>query len=225
MLLFPLLFCHPLARGVTAVALLVARIPCVGVDSSSTDRLFSSCQRRSRNGVTGTFRHPSVLYVNTPGSSVVCSVIDGTISHCAQSVRVSVCTAAVHSHSGLHCTVVHARHCAALFSQDIVKEFCNNGLEHWGSDSMGIEKTRRFFLEWQSFLCRYVREREVHAAWCMQRGVRAFADVTVASGSAASAARSTVFAYCRNDRSPSDCLSAFRCRSTSGCRCTRAAAI
>ena len=40
---------------------------------------------------------------------------------------------------------------------DIVKEFCNNGLEHWGSDAMGVEKTRRFFLEWQSFLCRYVR--------------------------------------------------------------------
>ena len=40
---------------------------------------------------------------------------------------------------------------------EIVKQFCEHGLEHWGSDTMGVEKTRRFFLEWQSFLCRYVR--------------------------------------------------------------------
>ncbi len=39
----------------------------------------------------------------------------------------------------------------------MVKEFCDYGLEHWGSDDLGVEKTRRFFLEWQSFLCRYVR--------------------------------------------------------------------
>ena len=27
---------------------------------------------------------------------------------------------------------------------DIVKEFCNYGLEHWGSDDKGVETTRRY---------------------------------------------------------------------------------
>ena len=29
---------------------------------------------------------------------------------------------------------------------DIVKNFCNYGLEHWGSDDKGIENTRKFLL-------------------------------------------------------------------------------
>ena len=38
----------------------------------------------------------------------------------------------------------------------MLKTFVNYGLEHWGSDQQGVNTTRRFLLEWMSFLCRYV---------------------------------------------------------------------
>lgn len=31
---------------------------------------------------------------------------------------------------------------------DMLKEFVNYGLEHWGSDTVGVHKTRRFLCEW-----------------------------------------------------------------------------
>lgn len=38
----------------------------------------------------------------------------------------------------------------------MIQDYVNYGLEHWGSDDKGVETTRRFLLEWLSFLHRYV---------------------------------------------------------------------
>ena len=38
---------------------------------------------------------------------------------------------------------------------DMLRSFVDYGLEHWGSDTQGVDKTRRFLLEWLSFLYRW----------------------------------------------------------------------
>eukprot|EP00262_Sarcandra_glabra_P004678 TRINITY_DN15874_c0_g1_i2.p1 TRINITY_DN15874_c0_g1~~TRINITY_DN15874_c0_g1_i2.p1 ORF type:complete len:706 (+),score=123.64 TRINITY_DN15874_c0_g1_i2:60-2177(+) len=38
----------------------------------------------------------------------------------------------------------------------VLKDFVHHGLEHWGSDTKGVETTRHFLLEWLSYTYRYV---------------------------------------------------------------------
>lgn len=51
---------------------------------------------------------------------------------------------------------------------DILRDFTHYGLEHWGSDTQGVEKTRRFLLEWLSFLCRWAQSGRGRGGrgWC-----------------------------------------------------------
>ena len=38
----------------------------------------------------------------------------------------------------------------------MLKSFVDYGLQHWGADDKGVATTRRFLLEWLSFLYRYI---------------------------------------------------------------------
>ena len=38
----------------------------------------------------------------------------------------------------------------------MLEDFVHHGLEHWGSDTQGVEHTRMFMCHWLSFLYKYV---------------------------------------------------------------------
>jgi tRNA-dihydrouridine synthase 3 len=50
----------------------------------------------------------------------------------------------------------HAIDKSARERLDIYRTFCRHGLEYWGTDQMGVDRTRRFLLEMLSFTHRYV---------------------------------------------------------------------
>jgi tRNA-dihydrouridine synthase 3 len=58
---------------------------------------------------------------------------------------------------------LHVRFLDRMLRLTTRRNFVNYGLEHWGSDQHGVDYTRRFLLEWLSFLHRLV-PRDRHRA-------------------------------------------------------------